>query len=192
MTSTATTARTRRPGVPGVRGVHHVAFTVPDLDEAVAFFTGVLGAETAYRTGPIGDPGGDWMHRQLGVHRRCTVHIAMLRLGPTLNIELFAYSGPGRRRRMPGNSDVGGHHLALWTDDFDASVRHLTAAPGVRMLGEPQRVDEGPIRGTRWVYLTTPWGLHLELVHAPDDLPYRRQTGVRLFQPPAPDDGRGP
>ncbi|GHF67282.1 glyoxalase [Streptomyces mashuensis] len=190
MTTPATTPAPApaRPGVPGVRAVHHVAFTVPDLDEAVAFFTGVLGAETAYRTGPVADPDphGDWMRRQLGVHPRSTAHIAMLRLGPTLNLELFEYSGPDRRRRMPGNSDWGGHHLALWTDDFDASVRRLTAVPGVRMLGEPQQVNEGPIRGTRWVYLATPWGLHLELVHAPDGLPYEQHTAVRLFRPAAP------
>ncbi|MFI9307382.1 VOC family protein [Streptomyces triculaminicus] len=199
MTSTSTastapaTARRRPPHVPGVRAVHHIAFTVPDLDEAVAFFTDVLGAETAYRTGPISDPDpdGDWMRRQLGVDPRATAHIAMLRLGPTLNLELFQYSGPGRRRQMPRNSDWGGHHLALWTDDFDAGVRHLTATPGVRMLGEPQQVGEGPIRGTRWVYFTTPWGQHLELVHAPDHQPYQDHTPVRLYQPQAPHEGRG-
>ncbi|MFK8912646.1 VOC family protein [Streptomyces sp. YS-3] len=176
--------------VPGLRAVHHIAFTVPRLDEAVAFFTGVLGAEEAYRTGPIA-AADDWMRRQLGVDPRATVHIAMLRLGPALNVELFEYTGPGRHRRMPRNSDVGGHHLALWTDDFDASVRRLAATPGVRMLGEPQEVGEGPIRGTRWVYLTTPWGLHLELVHAPRHQPYEEHTAVRLYRPEPPHEGRG-
>ncbi|KUJ41300.1 glyoxalase [Streptomyces albus subsp. albus] len=176
-----------RPGhplrVPGTTAVHHIAYTVPELDAAVTFFTEVLGAELAYRTGPIADPDGHWMARQLGVHPRATVEIAMLRLGPVTNVELFQYTGPGRRERMPGNSDWGGHHLALWTEDFDASVAHLARQPGVRMLGEPQTVTEGPIAGTRWVYLTTPWGLHLELVQAPEEPPYHRDTAVRLFQP---------
>ena len=189
MTTNAPAAATTSP-TPGLRAVHHIAFTVPDLGEAVAFFTEVLGAEEAYRTGPIAAD-DDWMHRQLGVDPRATVPIAMLRFGPTLNLELFEYTGPGRRERMPRNSDVGGHHLALWTDDFDASVRHLTATPGVRMLGEPEEVGEGPIRGTRWVYLTTPWGLHFELVHAPDHQPYQDHTAVRLYQPGAPHEGRG-
>ncbi|MBD0742682.1 VOC family protein [Streptomyces sp. CBMA152] len=184
-----TTATTTR--APGLSAVHHIAFTVPDLDEAVVFFTEVLGAETAYRTGPIATPDSDWMHRHLGVHPRSTAHIAMLRLGPTLNLELFEYTGPGRRERMPGNSDWGGHHLAFWTDDFDACIRHLAATPGVRVLGEPEQVGEGPIRGTRWVYFTTPWGQHLELVHAPDHQPYQDHTDVRLYQPQAPHEGRG-
>ncbi|MBH1938905.1 VOC family protein [Streptomyces sp. AV19] len=162
---------------------HHVGCTVPDLEQAVAFFTDVLGAQLAYREGPYEDPGGDWMRRQLGVHPRSAVRIAMLRLGATLNLELFQYEGPGRRREMPRNDDWGGHHLALWADDFDASVRRLAATPGVRLLGEPQRVGEGPIEGTRWVYFTTPWGMHLELVHAPEGQPYERDTAVRLFRP---------
>ncbi|MDT3399399.1 VOC family protein [Streptomyces sp. B1866] len=179
-----TSHATRHPlRVPGATAVHHVAYTVPDLDEAVAFFTGVMGARLAYRTGPVSDPDGDWMARQLGVHPRARARIAMLRLGPVTNVELFQYTGPGRRRRMPRNSDWGGHHLALWTDDFDASVAHLLRQPGVRMRGTPQTVRDGPIAGTRWVYVTTPWGLHLELVHAPARLPYHDDTAVRLFQP---------
>ncbi len=31
--------------VPGLRGIEHIAFTVPDLDEAVNFFVDVLGCE---------------------------------------------------------------------------------------------------------------------------------------------------
>ncbi|GAB2612661.1 VOC family protein [Streptomyces capparidis] len=169
--------------VPGATAVHHIAYTVPDLEQAVAFCTDVLGAELAYRTGPIRDPEGDWMSRQLGVHRKATAHIAMLRLGPVTNLELFEYSAPGQWREQPRNSDWGGHHLALHTEDFDAAVRYLTRQPGVRLLGEPQTVGEGPIAGTRWVYLTTPWGLHLELVATPARLPYHADTPVRLFEP---------
>ncbi|OKK03600.1 glyoxalase [Streptomyces sp. CB03234] len=169
--------------VPGVTAVHHVAYTVPDLDEAVGFFTGVLGAELAYRTGPIADPDGQWMARQLGVHPHAVAHIAMLRLGPVTNVELFAYEAPGQRRAYPRNSDWGGHHLALWTDDFDASLRRLTAHDGVRPLGEPQTVGDGPIAGTRFLYLRTPIGLHIELVQAPARLPYHHETPVRLFDP---------
>ncbi|QGV82136.1 VOC family protein [Streptomyces ficellus] len=179
-----------QPSVPGVTAVHHVAYTVPDLDEAIGFFTGVLGARLAYRTGPVADPGGRWMTRQLGVHADAVAHIAMLRLGPVTNVELFEYTAPDQRRVYPRNSDWGGHHLALWTDDFDASLRHLTAHDGVRALGEPQTVGDGPIAGTRFVYLATPPGLHLELVHAPGRLPYHDGTAVRLFTPtpsPTPD-----
>ncbi|RBL80330.1 VOC family protein, partial [Streptomyces cavourensis] len=44
--------------IPGARAVHHIAYTVPDLDQAVDFFTEVIGAELAYRLGPVEDPEG--------------------------------------------------------------------------------------------------------------------------------------
>ncbi|MCX4766565.1 VOC family protein [Streptomyces sp. NBC_01275] len=184
MTSpTPSTAPTLR--VPGATAVHHIAYTVPDLDQAVNFFTDVLGAELAYRTGPVADPGGLWMSRQLGVHPDAVARIAMLRLGPVTNVELFEYAAPGQRRVYPRNSDWGGHHLALGTTDLDASLRHLTSYEGVVALGEPQKVDDGPIAGTRFVYVRTPFGLHLELAEVPDHLPFHYETPVRLYTPVA-------
>ncbi|MYW19485.1 hypothetical protein GT039_28875, partial [Streptomyces sp. SID2955] len=89
--------------IPTASNVDHHAFTVPDLDEAVRFFTEVLGAQELYRIGPVQDD-GDWMRRQLAVHPRASAHIAMLRLADT-NIELFEYTAPGQRTELPRNSD---------------------------------------------------------------------------------------
>ncbi|MFB6892769.1 VOC family protein [Kitasatospora sp. NPDC056327] len=183
-------------GIPGARAVHHVAFTVPDLDQAVAFFTDVLGARLLYRLGPVAAPPGDadWMHRQLGVHREAVAHIAMLRLGPVTNLELFRYTAPDQRREQPANSDWGGHHLAIAVDDVDRAVRYLRRQPGVEVLGEPQTVAVGgPIDGDRWVYFRTPWGLQLEVLAMPPGMAYERSTPARLFTPTAPwDDLDGP
>ncbi|KND25621.1 VOC family protein [Streptomyces acidiscabies] len=170
--------------VPGVGAVHHVAYTVPDLDQAVTFFIDALGAQLAYLTGPVEDPAGLWMLRQLGVHRDAVAHIAMLRLGPVTNVELFQYTSPDQRRVYPRNSDWGGHHLALATTDLDASLDHLTAYDGVVALGDPQTVTDGPIAGVRFIYLRTPFGLHLELSEIPDQLPFHDSTSVRLYDPP--------
>lgn len=169
--------------VPGVSAVHHVAYTVPDLDQAVAFFTEALGAELAYRTGPVEDPVGLWMLLQLGVHRDAVAHIAMLRLGPVTNVELFEYVSPDQRRVYPRNSDWGGHHLALETADLEASLAHLTSYDRVVALGEPQKVTEGPIAGVRFIYVRTPFGFHVELCEIPEDLPFHTDTQVRLFDP---------
>ncbi|MER5349948.1 VOC family protein [Kitasatospora sp. NPDC002551] len=176
-------------GIPGARAVHHVAYTVPDLDQAVTFFTDVLGARLLYRLGPVAAPDGDgdWMTRQLGVHRSAVAHIAMLRLGPVSNLELFQYTTPDQRREQPANSDLGGHHLAIAVDDVDRAVAYLRRQPGVEVLGEPQTVaDGGPIDGDRWVYFRTPWGLQLEVLAMPPGMPYERSTADRLFTPRAP------
>lgn len=170
-------------GIPGARNVHHVAYTVPNLDQAVDFFVNVLGAELLYRTGPVEDQTGDWMTRYLNVDPRAATHIAMLRFGPVTNLELFEYTAPGQRRELPRNSDWGGHHLAIDVENVDAAVDYLRSVPGVKILGEPQTITEGPLAGDRWVYFLTPWGMQMEVLHTPKGMPYEKDTDARLFGP---------
>lgn len=172
-------------GIPGARAVHHVAYTVPDLNQAVQFFTDVIGAELVYRLGPVHSQ-GDWMTRQLGVAAEAHAQIAMLRLGPVTNLELFEYTAPGQRRSLPRNSDWGGHHLAIYVTDVDAALAYLRTQPGVRVLGEPQTIPDGPIAGDRWVYFLTPWGMQLELIHLPAGTPHEQHTRARLYLPEQP------
>ncbi|NUT97512.1 MAG: VOC family protein [Saccharothrix sp.] len=172
--------------IPGARAVHHVAYTVPDLDQAVRFFVDVIGAELVYELGPVEDPDGDWMTRKLGVDPKASAHIAMLRLGPVTNLELFEYTAPDQRRELPRNSDWGGHHLAIHVEDVDAAVAYLRDQPGVTVLGEPETIEEGPITGDRWVYFTTPWGMQLELINLPPGAPFEQTTDARLYTPGVP------
>ncbi len=176
----------RYRGIPGATAVHHVAYTVPDLNQAVEFFTEVIGAELVYTLGPVQDSEGDWMTRQLGVAAAACAHIAMLRLGPVTNLELFEYTAPDQRQSLPRNSDWGGHHLAIYVTDVDAAVAYLRAWPGVRVLGEPRTIADGPIAGDRWVYFLTPWGMQMELIYLPAGAPYERETRARLYLPDQP------
>ncbi|MBB4967316.1 VOC family protein [Saccharothrix violaceirubra] len=173
-------------GIPGAQAVHHFACTVPDLDQAVDFFVDVVGAELAYRLGPVHDPGGDWMARKLGVDAAAVAHIAMLRLGPVTNLELFEYSARDQRKALPRNSDWGGHHLAIHVADVDVAAAYLREQPGVTVFGDPETLTDGPIAGDRWVYFTTPWGMQLELINLPAGLPFERDTPARLYAPDAP------
>ncbi|WNG36970.1 VOC family protein [Archangium violaceum] len=177
-------------GIPGALAVHHVAETVPNLDQAVNFFVNVLGAELLYRIGPVEDKTGDWMTRQLNVNPRASTHIAMLRFGPYTNLELFEYTAPGQRQQLPRNSDWGGHHLAIGVENVDAAVDYLRSVPGVKILGEAQTITEGPIAGDRWVYFLTPWGMQMEVLHMPKGMPYEQDTNARLFDPSEPWDSR--
>jgi catechol 2,3-dioxygenase-like lactoylglutathione lyase family enzyme len=170
-------------GVPGLRSVHHVAYTVPDLDQAVEFFVAHLGAELLYRLGPIEDRSGDWMARKLDVDPRASTNIAMLRLGPVTNLELFEYTAPEQHQALPRNSDWGGHHLAFHVDDVDAAVAYLRTVPGVRVLGDRETIADGPIAGDRWVYFVSPWGMQLEVLRMPRGMPYENDTRARLFDP---------
>jgi catechol 2,3-dioxygenase-like lactoylglutathione lyase family enzyme len=105
MTDPQPAATATRRGIPTATNVDHVAYTVPDLDQAVAFFVDVLGADLLYRLDDVKDDDGDWMRRQLGVHPRASAQIAMLRLGPVTNVELFEYESPDQERRIPRPGD---------------------------------------------------------------------------------------
>jgi catechol 2,3-dioxygenase-like lactoylglutathione lyase family enzyme len=172
-------------GIPTATNVDHIAYTVPDLEEAVRFFVDVLGADLLYREDTV-RADDDWMREALDVHPRATADIAMLRLGPVTNLELFQYAAPDQNPTGPRNSDVGGHHLAFYVRDIDAATEYLRRRPGVRLLGDgPRTVTSGPIAGDRWLYFLTPWGMQMELISLPDRLPYEDGTPHRRFGPRA-------
>ncbi|ANS32267.1 bleomycin resistance protein (plasmid) [Rhodococcus opacus] len=171
-----------RHGLPGLRGADHIGITVPDLEDASRFFVDVLGAEQFYDLGPF-ESDGDWMETHLGVARDSRVdRLRFLRLGSGLNVELFQYSAADQNPVPPRNSDIGGHHLALYVDDFDAAIDHLVKS-GVKIMGEPTVRTAGPSAGQTWVYFQAPWGLQLELVSYPDGKGYEQHTTRRLWDP---------
>jgi catechol 2,3-dioxygenase-like lactoylglutathione lyase family enzyme len=172
----------QRHSIPTVRSVDHFAFTVPDLDLAVDFFVDAFGAQELYRVHEERQPGDPWMTEHLGVDARAVADIAMLRLGPVTNIELFQYSSPGSTGAPPRTQDIGGHHLAFLVDDVDRAVEHFARREDVSVLGTPQTMgDEYPNAGDRWIYFTTSWGFYFEVHSLPATMPYETTTSSRRF-----------
>jgi catechol 2,3-dioxygenase-like lactoylglutathione lyase family enzyme len=163
-------------GLPGLRRLDHIGVTVPDLEEASRFLVDVLGCEYLYSLGPFHDD-GDWMSAHLGVHPRATVpENRFFRCGDQAVFEVFKYTAPGQRTSVPKNSDVGGHHIALYVDDLDVAVDYLRSR-GVTVLGDPT-ASKGPHDGQRWVYFLAPWGLQFELVSYPNGRAFDRQRQI--------------
>jgi catechol 2,3-dioxygenase-like lactoylglutathione lyase family enzyme len=155
--------------IPSFETIDHLGMTVPDLEEAVAFFVDALGAEDWYREGPSED-GGDAMWRELRVHPRASVRLAMLKLGSSTTIELLEYNVPPGEATTsaPRNSDHSAAHIGLRVRDVDAAASYLRGIPGVDVLDGPVTVEEeGPSAGLKWCYFTTPWGLMMELIQLP-------------------------
>ncbi|MCW2760702.1 MAG: Glyoxalase/bleomycin resistance protein/dioxygenase [Marmoricola sp.] len=151
--------------IPGLRRLDHIGFTVPDLDEATRFLVDVLGCEWLYSLGPFSSD-DDWMAEHLAVHPRSVMREnRWFRCGDQAVFEVFDYIAPGQQLTPPRNSDVGGHHVALYVDDLDAAVEHLEGL-GVRVLGGTT-ASKGPAAGNRWVYFLAPWGMQFELVSYP-------------------------
>lgn len=172
-------------GLPGLRGVEHIGFTVPDLEQATRFFVDVLGCEQFFDSGPFAFD-DDWMERQLNVDPHTVMKtLRFFRCGHGPNFEIFEFDAKDQRAEPPRNSDVGGHHLAFYVDDFDAALEYLQGQ-GVRTLGEPVFRSVGPNAGQTWIYFLTPWGMQLELVSFPDGKGYEKDTDNRLWSPVNP------
>ncbi|MCX2818763.1 VOC family protein [Haladaptatus sp. F3-133] len=166
--------------LPTATNVHHIGVTVPDLDEAVGFFTDCLGARELYRKGPFGDD-GDAMERRLGVHPDATASLAMLRLGPTANLELFEWDAPDADGETPRLSDTGATHIGIQVDDVDEATAAVEARDDATVLDQPRTNGSGPTAGMRYVFFRTPWGGYVELVEEPDGMPYTEESDDRLY-----------
>ncbi|MDN5854178.1 MAG: VOC family protein [Actinomycetia bacterium] len=165
-------------GIPGLRRLDHVGFTVPDLEEATSFLVDVLGCEYLYSLGPFGpfDAGDDWMATHLNVHARTAMaENRFFRCGDHAVFEVFAYEALDQKATPPRNSDIGGHHVALYVDDLDAAIAHLTAHE-VQVLAGPT-ASKGPAEGNRWIYFLAPWGMQFELVSYPHGKAFDRVRG---------------
>jgi glyoxylase I family protein len=158
--------------LPGLTGVDHIGFTVPDLEQARRFLVDVLGCEYLYTLGPF-EHDDDWMTEHLNVDRRTVMRrLHFFRCGGQAIFEVFHYEAPGQNPDPPRNSDIGGHHVALYVEDLDAAVDYLRRS-GVTVLGEPT-ASSGPSAGQRWVYFLAPWGMQFELVSYPDGKAFDR------------------
>jgi catechol 2,3-dioxygenase-like lactoylglutathione lyase family enzyme len=175
VTAHTSQARTvRAGGLPGLTGVDHIGITVPDLAQASAFLVDVLGCEYMYTLGPFRHD-DEWMTEHLNVDPRAVMQeLHFFRCGGQAIFEVFQYSAPHQRTEAPRNSDIGGHHVALYVEDLDRAVDYLRGH-GVTVLGEPT-VSSGPSLGQRWVYFLAPWGMQFELVSYPDGKAFDRQN----------------
>ncbi|HEU5103998.1 MAG TPA: VOC family protein [Roseiflexaceae bacterium] len=144
---------TTQRGIPTAINIDHYGYVVPDLDQAVAFFTDVLGFELLSLDDPItfsDDSLARWYH----VHPRASARFAFVRYGPAI-VELTEWQAPDQNTLPPSNSDLGGRHFAIAVTDVDAAIAYLAAQPGVTVFERSV---------WNFVYFTTPWGMTLQVV----------------------------
>lgn len=173
-------------GIPTMVGHDHTGVTVPNIKEAIAFFTDVIGCKLAMSFGPFSDDKGTFMADLLNVHPRAKIdQITMMRCGNGSNIELFQYEAPDQKDATPKNSDIGGYHIAFYVDDINAAAKYLKEKNVRTMLG-PLPVDQGPAAGQSILYFMAPWGLQFELISYPNGMAYEKDAKTLLWNPKDP------
>ena len=176
-----TTRSGEDPALPGLRGVDHIGITVPDIEQATAFFVDVLGCELLYDREP---PGDDATGDRLGVPAGSRIRaVSFLRCVNGASIELFEFYSPDQREEFPRPSDVGIQHLALYVDDLDAAVEYLNRHEVTLMSGPNPLPGPEAGEGNRFIYARTPWGLTVELISYPASMAYERHSDAYRWKP---------
>jgi catechol 2,3-dioxygenase-like lactoylglutathione lyase family enzyme len=171
-----------RAQVPGLQGVDHVGINVPNLNEAVRFFTTVLGFAPVTQIGPV-LLDATWKKANRLQAGTGPVTIKMVWAGTGASIELFQYQPTGGSTRQPGGDDIGATHISFYTSDIQAGVAYLRAK-GVKLLSEPITTKDGDTAGDTWVYFETPWGAKMELNSYPDGKAYEKSHPTQKLWSP--------
>jgi catechol 2,3-dioxygenase-like lactoylglutathione lyase family enzyme len=139
-----------------IHGIDHTALSVPDMDQAIEFYSGVLGFEVEMNAGwPSGAKPLDDL---VGLEDSAS-KVAMLRLGDT-KLELFQYQNPEGKAQDPDRPvcDHGIIHLCLAVSGIEEEYERLKKV-GVRFNSSP--IDMGR---ECCVYGRDPFGNVLELI----------------------------
>lgn len=172
--------------IPGIRGQDHIGVTVPNMAEAVDFFTNIIGCTKIMSFGPFADDTGTFMTDLLGVDARAVIkEITLLRSGFGSNIELFEYYAPDQKDLKQKNSDIGAFHIAFYFDDI-AAVKSYLDRKGIATRMGPLPITEGPAAGQTILYFQAPWGLQLEAISYPNGMAYEKTSAMKLWSPSNP------
>jgi catechol 2,3-dioxygenase-like lactoylglutathione lyase family enzyme len=150
-----------------VLGIWHFSFTVSELDDAVDFYTDLLGFECIHRQ----EQDNEYTRRLVG-YPDAHLRIAQLvvpgqpRGLSTHDLELVQFLSPIGERGDHNICNPGQAHLALTVEDLAAEYERLSQA-GVEFFSEPNRITAGVNEGGGTVYFYGFDRLVHELVQPP-------------------------
>ena len=151
-----------------ITGTAHTGITVTSMDDALAFWVGVLGFKLRSKEdfGP-----SPFLDNVVGVVGSAAT-LAVVE-GPGHAIELLEYHAPADKTiYRPRSCDVGSVHVALLVEDIDGVMEACAKAEWYH-LGEIQTVQDGPRKGLRLMYVRGPDGVTVEFLQpAFDGAPY--------------------
>ena len=132
-----------------VRSVHHIAFAVPDLDEAVQTYERLFGARVELRD-RMEDQGVEAAYLRVGSGR---VELVSALAEDTPVGRFLAKRGPGM------------HHVAYEVHDVAAAIRSL-AAEGAELVDPEPRAGLGGRHEVSFVHPDSVHGVLVEVIGA--------------------------
>jgi lactoylglutathione lyase len=142
----------------GVTGFWHAGITVSDMDRSLAFYVDVLGLDLIRRapTSSVAEriwrmPGAKGDVAFVGIPGTDTV------------LELTCFSGVETHPASARPCDPAHAHICLYVDDLDATHARLVERGFTSRAGEVLTIPDGPLAGSKAVYMIDPDGFHVEL-----------------------------
>ncbi len=168
-----------------VRAMDHVGITVPNVEEAAAFFERAFGAIPVYDVIPKGSEplGGPDAEAELGLEEgSCITHMRLMRFGQGPCIELFQIDSPDQRK-VARLQDFGLTHFGVYVDNLTASIEAFKAAGGTLLRGPHglAGIEQSP--NNQGIYVKTPWGMLIELMTYPDGIDYDEHVRIPRWTP---------
>ena len=158
--------------LPTPRTFSHIGLSVPDVDAAVDFYTGVMGFYTIMTPTDVVEDDSD-------IGRMCTdvfgegwkkLRIAHLSTADRIGLELFEFDGNHAPDDNMAFRRHGTFHFAIQDPDLEGLLEKIVAAGGKqRMPVRKYYPDEKPYR---MVYVEDPFGIVFELYSHSYELTY--------------------
>lgn len=164
-----------------IKSIQRVGFTVADLEQALAFYTGVLSFEPVGAIVEVCGTPYEYLHGLFGLRMR----VATVRLGAE-TIELTEYLTPSGRP-IPADShsnDGWFQHIAIVVSDMEAAYAHLRRHKIKHVSTAPQTLPawNTAAAGISAFYFRDPDGHNLEIIQFPAGKGEARwQDKSRLF-----------
>ncbi|WP_158583382.1 antibiotic biosynthesis monooxygenase [Salinisphaera sp. Q1T1-3] len=175
----------RPSAAPGIRAIDHVGVTVPNVDEATAFFESAFGAVTVYDVLPKdGEPmAGEGPEHELGLTSGTQiVHMRLMRIGNGPCVEMFQMAD-AESRQAPRLEDFGLTHFGLYVDDIEAAASRFEQAGGTLLSATHPLAGVEDGERNAGVYGRTPWGMLVEFITYPDGIEYAENQVITRWTP---------
>jgi catechol 2,3-dioxygenase-like lactoylglutathione lyase family enzyme len=149
-----------------IKRLFHVCITVPDIDEALAFYQDVLGLESLGRLrnektdgAALGFPGQEIEIHADHLSGNLTENATVIDLIQFVKPATIVDEGPYRE-----TNHVGITRIAFEVDDTDAIYEKLRARGDIEFLGQPATVRSPTMGSLRILTFKDPHGIILELI----------------------------
>lgn len=168
-----------------IKGINHIGLTVPDIEEATAFFKSAFDAKIAYDALTHNDQPREGLEveRMLGITKGAKiVRQRMIVIGNGPNIEMFEIKSDNQREPLTLD-DLGFNHISLMVDNIENILKKAVIA-GANPLSETHgNSTYEDSKDSKSVYIKAPFNTLIELQSIPNGYYYPKNSEAKVFIP---------